>query len=86
MFVIGIRQELVEKTRCPKCFSNKCKVKDLLQNLSRRQEIEHFLESQMLMAGSENAFNKYVPGINFFIALVVEQIWNVKKNYSFYSF
>ncbi|XP_027180500.1 E3 ubiquitin ligase PARAQUAT TOLERANCE 3-like [Coffea eugenioides] len=56
-----IRQELVEKTRCPKCFSNKCKVKDLLPNLSLRQAIEHFLESRMLMAGSENAFNKYVP-------------------------
>lgn len=56
-----IRQELVEKARCPKCFSDKCKVKDLLPNLSLRQAIEHFLESQMLMAGSESAFNKYVP-------------------------
>lgn len=78
MFGIGIRQELVEKSRCPKCFSDKCKAKDLLPNISLRQAIEHFLESQMLMAGSEDAFNKYAPG-TIFTPLVVKQIWKVEK-------
>lgn len=56
-----IRQELVKKSRCPKCFSDKCKAEDLLPNLSLRQAIEHFLESQMLMTASEKALDKYVP-------------------------
>ncbi|KAL3497426.1 hypothetical protein ACH5RR_040158 [Cinchona calisaya] len=56
-----ISQVLAEKARCPKCFSDKCKAKDLLPNFSLRKAIEHFLESQMFMVGSENAFKKYVP-------------------------
>ncbi|KAI3468064.1 hypothetical protein Pfo_024727 [Paulownia fortunei] len=56
-----IRQVLIEKGRCPKCFSSKCNVEDLLPNLSLRQAIEHFLEAQMLDAGLENAMQKYVP-------------------------
>ncbi|GER35381.1 RING/U-box superfamily protein [Striga asiatica] len=56
-----IRQVLVEKRRCPKCFSSKCHVEDLLPNLSLRQAIEHFLEAEMLDAGVDNALQKYVP-------------------------
>ncbi|KAL3650725.1 hypothetical protein CASFOL_007128 [Castilleja foliolosa] len=56
-----IRQVLIEKGRCPKCFSNKCNVGDLLPNLSLRQAIEHFLEAQMLDAGVENAMQKNAP-------------------------
>lgn len=56
-----IRSVLVEKARCPKCSSSKCRVEDLLPNLSLRQAIEHFLESQMLISGSDNILPKYVP-------------------------
>ncbi|KAL3655789.1 hypothetical protein CASFOL_000185 [Castilleja foliolosa] len=56
-----IRQVLIEKGKCPKCFSSKCSVGDLLPNLSLRQAVEHFLEAQMLDAGLENAMQKYVP-------------------------
>ncbi|KAI3949657.1 hypothetical protein MKW92_025828 [Papaver armeniacum] len=56
-----IRSVLDEKARCPKCSSTKCKVEDLLPNVSLRQAIEHFLESQGLMSGSDNIFQKYAP-------------------------
>ncbi|KAL5728625.1 RING-type E3 ubiquitin transferase [Ranunculus cassubicifolius] len=56
-----IRLVLIEKARCPKCSSAKCRVDDLLPNLSLRQAIEHFLESQMLISGSENIHPQYVP-------------------------
>ncbi|XWS26462.1 hypothetical protein CRYUN_Cryun26dG0034600 [Craigia yunnanensis] len=56
-----IRHVLVEKARCPKCFSTKCKVEDLLPNLSLRQAIERFLKSQILINGSENALHRYAP-------------------------
>ncbi|KAL6502051.1 hypothetical protein OROGR_027184 [Orobanche gracilis] len=56
-----IRQVLTEKRTCPKCFSSKCHVDDLLPNLSLRQAIEHFLEAEMLDAGSQNGMQKYVP-------------------------
>ncbi|PIA27692.1 hypothetical protein AQUCO_07600100v1 [Aquilegia coerulea] len=52
---------LLEKGRCPKCLSTKCRVEDLLPNLSLRQAIEHFLESQMLISGSDHNLPKYAP-------------------------
>ncbi|CAI9775512.1 unnamed protein product [Fraxinus pennsylvanica] len=57
-----IRLALIEKGRCPKCFSSKFKVEDLLPNLSLRHAIEHCLESQLLADGLENAMEKYAPG------------------------
>ncbi|XP_062159185.1 E3 ubiquitin ligase PQT3-like isoform X3 [Alnus glutinosa] len=56
-----IRLVLLEKTRCPKCFSTRCRVDDLLPNVSLRQAIEHFLESQILTTGSGTAFHQYAP-------------------------
>ncbi|KAK4338602.1 hypothetical protein RND71_043089 [Anisodus tanguticus] len=56
-----IRLALLEKAMCPKCLSIRCRVEDLLPNLSLRQAIEHFLESQMLDTWSENALRKYAP-------------------------
>ncbi|KAL3844282.1 hypothetical protein ACJIZ3_001685 [Penstemon smallii] len=56
-----IRLVLIEKGRCPKCFSSKCNVENLLPNLSLRQAIVHFLESQMLDADKDNAMQKYAP-------------------------
>lgn len=56
-----IRLALLEKTMCPKCLSSRCRVEDLLPNLSLRQAIEHFLESQMVATWSENALRKYAP-------------------------
>lgn len=54
---------LIEKGRCPKCFSSKCNVGDLLPNLSLRYAIDHFLDSQMLdPALEENGMQNYVPG------------------------
>lgn len=58
----GIHLALVQKARCPKCLSSKCKVQDLLPNVSLQQAIEHFLESQILSNGTENALHDYVPG------------------------
>ncbi|KAL8501860.1 hypothetical protein ACS0TY_021103 [Phlomoides rotata] len=55
-----IRQVLMGKGMCPKCFSRKCGVGDLLPNLSLRQAISHFLESQMLDADLED-MQKDVP-------------------------
>ncbi|KAK6273809.1 hypothetical protein POUND7_010892 [Theobroma cacao] len=52
---------LVEKARCPKCFSTKCKVEDLLPNVSLRLAIERFLKSQILVNGSENALHRDAP-------------------------
>lgn len=39
-------------------------MENLLPNLSLRQAIEHFLESQMVVTGSENVLRKYAPGEN----------------------
>lgn len=61
--VAGIRHALVEKARCPICFSTKCKVEDLLPNLSLRQATERFLKSQIVANNSENALDRYAPGI-----------------------
>ena len=52
---------LIEKGRCPKCLSTKNKVEDLLPNVSLRQAIKHFLESQIQLRSSDNAFG-YAPG------------------------
>nr|CAD1822577.1 unnamed protein product [Ananas comosus var. bracteatus] len=57
----GIRCSLVEIRKCPKCSSTKCTVEDLLPNLSLRQAIEHFLEAQKAIDGSENLMPKYAP-------------------------
>ncbi|KAF4382197.1 hypothetical protein G4B88_011526 [Cannabis sativa] len=56
-----IYQVLLEKKSCPKCFSTKYRVQDLLPNLSLRQAIEHFLESQNLTADSGNDCQRYAP-------------------------
>ncbi|XP_057957814.1 E3 ubiquitin ligase PARAQUAT TOLERANCE 3-like isoform X2 [Malania oleifera] len=56
-----IHQVLLGKARCPKCLSTKCRVEDLLPNLSLRQAIEHFLESQLLTSVPENALQRYAP-------------------------
>ncbi|XP_050268101.1 E3 ubiquitin ligase PQT3-like isoform X1 [Quercus robur] len=56
-----IRLVLLEKRRCPKCLSTRCRVEDLLPNVSLRQAIEHFLESQILNTGSGTAFCQYAP-------------------------
>ncbi|XP_077230007.1 uncharacterized protein LOC143863227 [Tasmannia lanceolata] len=56
-----IRLVLVEKERCPKCSSTKCRLDDLLPNVSLRQAIEHFLESQVIISGSNNILPKYAP-------------------------
>ena len=62
IFGTGIRLVLLEKQRCPKCLSTRCRVEDLLPNVSLRQAIEHFLESQILNTGSGTAFCQYAPG------------------------
>ncbi|PSS17571.1 E3 ubiquitin-protein like [Actinidia chinensis var. chinensis] len=56
-----ICEVLHEKARCPKCYSSKCRIEDLLPNLSLRQAIEHFLESQILTCGADNALHNYAP-------------------------
>ncbi|OMO67009.1 Zinc finger, RING-type [Corchorus capsularis] len=56
-----IRHVLLEKARCPKCLSTRCKVEDLLPNVSLRQAIERFLKSQILINDAENALHRDVP-------------------------
>ncbi|KAM0968073.1 hypothetical protein ACFX13_016802 [Malus domestica] len=56
-----ISQVLREKTRCPKCLLTKCRVEDLLPNVSLRQAIEHFLESQNLITAPDNDCCQYAP-------------------------
>ncbi|XP_031270543.1 E3 ubiquitin ligase PQT3-like isoform X2 [Pistacia vera] len=56
-----IHSVLFEKARCPMCLSSKFKVQDLLPNVSLRQAIEHFLQSQILISGTENALHDYAP-------------------------
>ena len=58
----GIRGVLGEKAKCPRCFSHKFTEVDLLPNLSLRQAIEHFLESQNQFSISENALQRFAPG------------------------
>lgn len=58
-----IRVVLLEERRCPKCFSTRCRVEDLLPNICLRQAIEHFLESQFLTTGSGTAFHQYAPDV-----------------------
>lgn len=53
---------LLENARCPKCFSAKCRIEDLLPNVSLRQAIEPFLESQTLTHGLGNDCQQYAPG------------------------
>lgn len=63
----GIYQVLLEKESCPKCFSTKCGIDDLLPNVSLRQAIEHFLESQILTIDSGNECQRYAPGMNLIL-------------------
>ncbi|KAJ0031130.1 hypothetical protein Pint_13697 [Pistacia integerrima] len=56
-----IHSVLFEKARCPMCLSSKFKVQDLLPNVSLRQAIEHFLQSQILISRTENALHDYAP-------------------------
>ncbi|KDP34038.1 hypothetical protein JCGZ_07609 [Jatropha curcas] len=51
---------LIEKGRCPKCLSTKYGAENLLPNVSLRQAIKHFLESQLPIKSSDNAFG-YAP-------------------------
>ncbi|GMG99155.1 hypothetical protein Nepgr_000995 [Nepenthes gracilis] len=56
-----ISEALAEKGKCPICSSSKCSVDDLLPNLSLRQAIERFLESQILINDSEDVLHRYAP-------------------------
>ncbi|KAL5559524.1 hypothetical protein UlMin_035735 [Ulmus minor] len=56
-----ICQVLLEKATCPKCFSRKSRVEDLLPNLSLRQTIEHFLNSQIITTSLGGDCQRYAP-------------------------
>ncbi|XP_074286853.1 uncharacterized protein LOC141612051 [Silene latifolia] len=56
-----IHLALVQNSRCPMCSSTKCKPEDLLPNLSLRQTIKRFLESQDLNNGLEKDLDRYAP-------------------------
>ncbi|KAH9616692.1 hypothetical protein KSS87_016093 [Heliosperma pusillum] len=56
-----IRLALVQNSRCPMCSSTKCKPEDLLPNISLRQTIKRFQESQHLNNGLENNLDRYAP-------------------------
>ncbi|KAL2896913.1 E3 ubiquitin-protein ligase RBBP6 [Bienertia sinuspersici] len=52
---------LSQNAKCPMCLSSKCKPEDLLPNVSLRQAIQRFLDSQLLRNGSENDLQRYAP-------------------------
>ncbi|KAK1367953.1 hypothetical protein POM88_034045 [Heracleum sosnowskyi] len=56
-----IREVLSEKSKCPRCSSDKFKAEDLLPNLSLREAIVHFLETQIQFSISETALRRYAP-------------------------
>lgn len=64
---------LLAKESCPKCFSTKCGIEDLLPNVSLRQAIEHFLESQMLTIDSGNECQQYAPGRNLILVQMLSK-------------
>lgn len=58
----GICGVLNEKSKCPKCSSDKFKAEDLLPNVSLRLAIMQLLESQIQCSISETALRRYAPG------------------------
>ncbi|KAL2642125.1 hypothetical protein R1flu_009712 [Riccia fluitans] len=50
-----IRQELIEKGKCPQCGSSKFKNDDLLPNIALRQAIDRFLETQVPTSSADDA-------------------------------
>nr|XP_017227817.1 PREDICTED: uncharacterized protein LOC108203396 isoform X1 [Daucus carota subsp. sativus] len=52
---------LNEKSKCPKCSSDKFKAEDLLPNVSLRLAIMQLLESQIQCSISETALRRYAP-------------------------
>ncbi|MQL73656.1 hypothetical protein Taro_005996 [Colocasia esculenta] len=57
----SIRTALVDKGCCPKCSSTKCRIEDLLPNLSLRHAIELFLEAQIPILGLDKVTPRYAP-------------------------
>ncbi|KAL8148569.1 hypothetical protein AgCh_005801 [Apium graveolens] len=56
-----IREVLTQKSKCPKCSSNKFKAEDVLPNLSLREAIVHLLEAQIQFSIPESVLRRYVP-------------------------
>ncbi|KAL8107356.1 uncharacterized protein LOC141671482 [Apium graveolens] len=56
-----IREVLTQKSKCPKCSSDKFKAEDLLPNLSLREAIVHLLEAQIQFCIPESVLRRYVP-------------------------
>ncbi|XP_074332219.1 E3 ubiquitin ligase PQT3-like [Apium graveolens] len=57
-----IREVLTQKSKCPKCSSDKFKAEDVLPNLSLREAIVHLLEAQIHFSIPESVLWRYVPG------------------------
>ncbi|XP_074332218.1 uncharacterized protein LOC141669605 isoform X3 [Apium graveolens] len=57
-----IREVLTQKSKCPKCSSDKFKAEDVLPNLSLRETIMHLLEAQIQFSIPESVLRRYVPG------------------------
>ncbi|KAL8156681.1 hypothetical protein AgCh_001687 [Apium graveolens] len=56
-----IREVLTQKSKCPKCSSDKFKAEDVLPNLSLREAIVHLLEAQIHFSIPESVLWRYVP-------------------------
>ncbi|XP_074332217.1 uncharacterized protein LOC141669605 isoform X2 [Apium graveolens] len=56
-----IREVLTQKSKCPKCSSDKFKAEDVLPNLSLRETIMHLLEAQIQFSIPESVLRRYVP-------------------------
>ncbi|XP_023001969.1 uncharacterized protein LOC111495991 isoform X1 [Cucurbita maxima] len=56
-----IHHVLLRKAKCPNCASTKYRLENLLPNLSLRQNVADFLESQILMGNPDNAIHHDAP-------------------------
>lgn len=56
-----IQSTLLEKGKCPKCSSVKCTVDSLLPNLTLRQAIEHFIDTQANNVATEIKTPRCIP-------------------------
>ncbi|KAL8107416.1 hypothetical protein AgCh_023986 [Apium graveolens] len=64
-----IRDVLTQKSKCPKCSSDKYKAEDVLPNLSLWEAIVHLLEAQIQFSIPESVLRRYVIVVDLTIRL-----------------
>ncbi|XP_074379080.1 uncharacterized protein LOC141720525 isoform X2 [Apium graveolens] len=64
-----IHEVLTQKSKCPKCSSDKFKAEDVLPNLSLREAIMHLIEAQIQFSIPESVLQRYVPVVDLAVRL-----------------